>query len=66
MYHTYLRKSMTTISKKLYSSRGKHTKRPDAGHEVKIPRAPSPGSDNFKDIGLSGEMMLGGDDVDRI
>ena len=44
----------------------KYTKRPDAGHEVEIPIVASPGSDNFKNIGLSGEMILGGDEVDRI
>ena len=65
MYHTYLRKSTTTISWKLFGA--KCTTRPDAGHEVEIQCCPSPGSDKFKNIRLSGEMMLGGgDDIDRI
>jgi hypothetical protein len=39
--------------------------RPDAGHEdEKIDCAL--GSDNVTIIALSGEMMLGGDDIDRI
>ena len=45
----------------------KYTKRPDAGHEVEIPIVASPGSDNFKNIRLSGGMMLGGgDEIGRI
>ena len=41
--------------------------RPDAGHELEIQCAPSPASDNCKNIRVSGEMMLGGrDDIHRI
>ena len=65
MYHTYLRKSTTTSSSQLFC--GICTTRPDAGHEVELQCGLSPGTENFTNIGLSGEMMEGGrDDIDRI